>query len=260
LNSKSLAISLLLLVAFSPLALPAQRETFVIPSVRIPLNIKDQHASISVSGLLAFLRKDHGINVLQLSLTADLADLQQNLTPLLSSELDKDNPCGDRIAIQNATLSPLDPAALVVVQLHYERWACAKLFGKQQSKRLIGGNAVMQLKLTPAVEQNGAELRLIPELVSIDADGSLGELLRSGNLGELLRDKIRAAILSALQKGANLAATLPPPVQDYATITNAQFKDAGAGRLVAILTGEARITDDQLQALAKQLKHRLPSH
>jgi hypothetical protein len=51
--------------------------------------------------------KDRGLNILQLGLTADLSDLQQNMTGLLSSELDKDDRYGDRIAIENATLTPL---------------------------------------------------------------------------------------------------------------------------------------------------------
>jgi hypothetical protein len=134
--------------------------------------------------------KDRDLNILKLGLTADLSDLQQNMTGLLSSELDKDDRCGDRIAIENATLTPLDPASLAVVQLHYERWACANVFGKQEAKKLTGGNAVIQMKLTPAVEDNHTELRLVPEVGPIEANGSLGELLRSGTLGEILRDKI----------------------------------------------------------------------
>jgi hypothetical protein len=73
------------------------------------------------------------------------------------------------------------------------------------------------------------------------ADGSLGELLRSGAFGETIREKIRSSILSALHKGTNLAATLPPAVQGYVTIQNAEFKDAGEGNLLVVLDGEARI-------------------
>jgi hypothetical protein len=206
------------------------------------------------------MRKDRDLNLLKLELTADLADLQQNMTALLSSELDKDAPCGDRIEIRNATLTPMEPASLAVVQLHYERWACVKVFGKQQVKRLIGGNAVIQMKLTPSVGPNHTELRLVPELGPIEADGSLGELLRAGNLGEMLRDKIQAAILSAMQKGTDLGATLPPVVQGYVTIQNVRFRDAGSGRLALTLDGQVQITNEQLQVLSKQVKDRLPLH
>jgi hypothetical protein len=128
------------------------------------------------------------------------------------------------------------------------------VFGKQEAKRLIGGNAVIQMKLTPAVEDNNTEVRLVSEVGPIEADGSLGELFRSGTLGEILRDKIRSAIPSAMQEGTDLGAMHRPPVQGYATIQNAQFKSAGAECLVVILDGEVRITNEQIQALSKQVK------
>jgi hypothetical protein len=94
------------------------------------------------------------------------------------------------------------------------------------------------------------------EVGSIEADGSLGQLLRAGPLGEMLRDKIRNSVQSALQKGAELGATLPPSVQPYATIQNARFSSAGARRIEVVLTGESRITNEQLQALANEMETR----
>jgi hypothetical protein len=186
--------------------------------------------------------------------------LQQNLTALFGAELDKDDRCADRIQIQDATLTPIQPASLVVVQLHYERWVCAKLFGKQQVQELIGGNAVIRVRLTPSVGENHSELRLTPELRPIQADGSLGELLRAGNLGEIIRDKIQDTILSAMQKGLDCNAILPPLLQGSVTIQDARFRDAGSGRLIVTLDAQAQITDDQLQDLEKQLRSRLPFH
>jgi hypothetical protein len=242
------------LLSTIPARLQAPQEVaFKIPPVKIPINIKDQRVTIAVSALISLRSKDRGINDLKLELTADLADLQQNITGFLSAELDKNDRCGDRITIQNATLTPLDPAGFLVVQLHYERWACARVLGKEQVKRVIGGNAVMQMKLTPAVNDARTTLRLVPEVESIQADGSLGELLRSGALGDMLREKIRSAILSAMQKGTDLAASLPVAVQGHAAIENAQFKNGGQGRLLVFLTGEIQITNEQLQALSKQV-------
>ena len=230
--------------------------TFKIPPVKIPVNVKDQHITILASALLTLKTKAQGLNILNLQLKADLSDMQQHMTELLSVELDKDDHCGDRITIQKATLTPLEPASLAVVQLHYERWACVKVFGKQEAKRVVGGNAVMQLKLIPAIEEDNTELRLVPEVGPVEADGSLGELLRSGSLGEMLREKIRKAILNAMQKGTDLSATLPPAVQGYAKIKDARFRDAAGGRLLVLLDGEVQITNEQIQALAKQMKER----
>jgi hypothetical protein len=251
-----LLLPLLLLVASSPFA-SAQNLNLKIPAVKIPLTIKDQTVFITASGQINQLSKNHDANLFGLELRADLSDLQQNMTALLSSALDKDAQCGDRIAIQSATLTPVAGAAVATVQMHYERWACAKIFGKQQVKRLIGGNATIPLTLTPSVDETNTELRLIPELGPIQADGSLGELLRSPPIAGMLRDKIQTAIQAAMQKAANLAATLPPVAQPYATIQSAAFQDAGGGRIALVLDGQLRITKEQVQQLTQQIKSRV---
>jgi hypothetical protein len=256
----ALFIWLVSLVIFVALAVGATDKTvtFKIPPVKIPVNVKDQRITMLASGLITLTAKAaQGLNILNLQLTADMSDLQQNMTELLGAQLDKDDHCGDRITIQHATLTPAEPASLAVAQLHYERWACAKVFGKEQAKRVVGGNAVIQMSLTPAVEEDSTELRLVPDVGPIQADGSLGELLRSGTLCDLLREKIRNAILSAMQKGTDLAATLPPAVQGYAKIKDARFKDGGDGRLLVLLDGEIKITNEQIQALSKQVKERV---
>jgi hypothetical protein len=237
-----------------------QNVTFKIPPIKIPLTIKDQAITITASALISMVSKDRDINIFNLQLNADLSELQQHMTELLSSQLDKDDRCGDRIAIQDATLVPAAPVSLATVRLHYERWACVKAFGKQQAKRLVTGNAMIPLKLTPGVDENKTQLKLVPEVGTIEADGSLGELLRSGTIGEMIKEKIRTSILSALQKGTNLSATLPPAVQGYATIENAAFKDAGSGRLMVVLDGQIRITKEQVQQLSQQVKERMAKH
>jgi hypothetical protein len=254
---EGLAALALIAVVVAPQAARAQNAVIKVPPVAIPLNVKDQSITITASATLTLSSRDQNLRVLKLELIGDLTDLQSNLTALLSSALDKDDRCGELIAIQNATLTPADPASLVVVQLHVERRACIKAFGRQESKKLVGGDAQIQIKLTPEVEANNTELRLAADVGKIQADGSLGDLLRAGPLGNAIREKIRTAILSALQKGTDLQATLPPAAQPYATIQNAEFKDAGGGRLAVVLDGEVRLTPEQMQALANEVKERL---
>jgi hypothetical protein len=255
-----LALALVFVIGASPLDAAVQNVVFKIPPMKIPLDVKDQRITITASAILTISSKDRNLTILNLQLTGDLSDLQRNLTGLLSSQMDKDDRCGDRVTIQNATLKPVDPASIALVQLHVERWACVKLLGKQAAKRVLGGDAQIQIKLTPAIDKDSTELQLVPEVGEIQADGSLGELLRSGALGDALREKIRSSILSALHKGTNLGATLPPAVQGYVTIQNAEFKDAGDGRLLVVLDGEARITQEQVKLLSDQVKERTASH
>jgi hypothetical protein len=254
-----LALALLLVIVAFPLVVTAQNAVFKIPPVKIPLDVKDQPITITASAILTLSSRDRNLRILNLQLTGDLSDLQRNLTSLLSSQLDKDDRCGERIAIQNATLKPAEPASIAVVQLHVERWACVKVLGKQAAKKLLGGDAQVPIKLTPVIDKDSTELQLQPEVGEIQADGSLGELLRSGALGDAIREKVRSSILSALHKGTSLAATLPPAVQGYVTIQNAEFKDAGDGSLLVVLDGEARITQEQDKQLSDQVKERLAS-
>jgi hypothetical protein len=233
-----------------------QNLSFKVPSVKIPLNIKDQRVTLVASAQITRIAEESGVNVVKLDLIADLSDLQDNMTALLASELDSDDRCGDRIAIQHATFTPRDPAGLLTAQLHYERRACVKVLGKQQATKLVAGEAAIQMKLTPVVEENNTKLRLMAEVGSIEADGSLGELLRAGPLGEVLREKIRNSVQSALQKGADLGATLPPSVQPYVSIRSAEFRNAGSGRIEAALSGEFRISNEQLRTLANEVKNR----
>ncbi len=258
-KQRPLALALVLAMVASPLVATAQNVVFKIPPVKIPLDVKDQPITITASAILTISSRDRNLRILNLQLTGDLSDLQRNLTSLLSAQLDKDDHCGERVAIQNAALKPAEPASIAVVQLHVERWACVKVLGKQAAKKVLGGNAQVPIKLTPVIEKDSTELQLQPEVGEIQADGSLGEVLRSGALGDAIQEKVRSSILNALHKGTNLAATLPPAVQGYVTIQNAEFKDAGDGSLLVVLDGEARITQEQVKQLSDQVKERLAS-
>jgi hypothetical protein len=235
-----------------------QDLTFKIPPVKIPVNVENQPIEVVASGVISRVAAERGQNVFKLELVADLSDLQQSITQILRSQLNKSDRCGERIAIQNATLTPMAPASVVLAHVHFERWTCVKVFGKERPNKLVGGNGTIEVKLTPAVEQQST-LKLVPEVGRVEAEGPLGELLRSGSLGASLREKITKALLSAMQKGTNFKATLPPAVQDYATIEDARFQDVGSGSLGVVLDGRIQISNEQIKLLANQLKERLSS-
>lgn len=253
------AVVLSWMLAAQALSPAARNEdfTFRIPPQNIPLTVENQRLTIAASGNISVASRGREY-ILKLELDADLSDLQQNMTALLRSQLDKNDPCGDRIAIQHATLMPVPPAGEAVVQLHYERYACVKAFGKKMTKKLVGGNGTIQMKFTPTVEDRKT-LQLVPEVESIQADGSLGELLRSDSVGAMVREKLTKALLSAMQKGTDRSLTVPPAVQDIAMIDQAQFEDEGSGRLGVMLQGEVAISPQQIQLLKTQLKERLPA-
>jgi hypothetical protein len=226
-----------------------------IPPVKTTLDIENQPVNITASGTITMTERRQDRVAFNLELIADLSDLQKNMTTILQSELNKADRCGDHIEIQNAAVAPADPASMVTTQLHYERWACAKVFGKQQAHRMVGGNAVVEMKLTPAVE-DGRTIQLQPEVGRMQADGSLGEVLRTGPIEQMLREKIQHALQNATEKGTNFSATLPPAAQGYATVRSARFADGGGGRLDIVLEGEIHITSGQAQLLQSELQER----
>jgi hypothetical protein len=228
-----------------------QDSAFNLPPVKNSVDFEHQPISITTSGVISKGVAAGGQNTFKLELIADLSDLQQNITEVLHTQLDKAERCGERIAIQSATLTPLEPKSLVVVRLHYERWAC---FGREANE-MAEGNGTIEVKLTPSVAEDGA-LRLTPEIGRVEAEGLIGELLRSGSLGDTLRDKITESLLSTVRKGGDFNATLPPAARGNATLHRAQFQGTGSGKLLVVLDGVILVSNDQVTSLTSELKGR----
>jgi hypothetical protein len=235
-----------------------QDLTFNLPKVTNSINVAGQPVSISASGIV-FRQSagtpagtnENGRNLFSLKLTADLSDVQHNITAILRSKLTRSPRCGERLEIRQATLTPMAPASLVVARVHFERWVCPP--GQESPMEVAGGDGTIEVKLTPSVEQK-AGLGLISEITRVDAERFLRDMLRSGDLGDTLREQITAAVLYAMQKGTDPRATLPPAAQPSATLQKAQFQDAGAGQLSLVLEGQLQFSEEQTQQFAAQLK------
>ena len=100
----------------------SQDLTFNLPKVTNSINIAGQPVSIQASGAVSRQSTgtpaENGRNLFTLKLTADLSDVQQNITVILRSKLTRSPRCGERMEIQQATLTPLAPASLVVARVH----------------------------------------------------------------------------------------------------------------------------------------------
>jgi hypothetical protein len=223
---------------------------FDIPPVPVSVNVAGQPVEIVVSGNVSGVAEEP----LALNLHADLSDLQSHMTPLLQAELNQSNRCGERISVEKAALVPAAPAGRMTVQLHFEKWACLKVFGKENAKRLLGGNGSVEVLITPHV-QDGNSVSLDAEIGDIDADGSLGEILHS-EYGATLRDKIRQALLKAIQKSASLEAVVPAPAQPFITIQTVAFAERGTGILVLNLVGRLKVPGGQIAAVLEQFSNK----
>ena len=223
---------------------------FSIPAFKSSVTIARQPVAITTSAVIFRGAAENGENVFKVETTTDLADLQANLTAILGAQLDKAERCGERIEVQEATLTPADPAGEVVVRLHYARWVCTRTMSNEMAE----GNATVGLKLTAGVGANG-ELQVAAEIGRVQADKFLADLVRSGELGVALQEKIGSAVLAAI---TNFQSALPPA----ATSTRARsvrFQNSRADELSAVVSGELRISEDQTKLLANQLKERVAS-
>lgn len=247
------AILAWVMLALGALEARAADGALRLPSIPVKLDVEGRPLAVTVSGTVSPTPAAQGGETLRARLEADLSDLQRNLTDILRAHLNRDEKCGDRIAVQNATLVPAAPAATLTANLHVEKWACAKALGKEVAKRLTGGDAAVIVRLTPALEDAGA-VRLDADVVSMDASGPLGDLLRSGPLGDALREKIRHSLVSSLRKVADFKASLPPAVQQIAAIRGAEFRDGGSGALVLAVSSEVHVTEERARSLLDRVK------
>ncbi len=255
--------------------------TFSLPPMTNSVSVDGEDVSITTSG--AVFRKsaatpsgtssgiptptsfaasaENGHNLFSLTFIADLSDVQQNITAILRAALNRSPRCGERIEIQQASLTPLAPtSSLVVANLHFERWVCPagqahEGLGAQSPTEVADGNATLEVKLTPSFE--ASRLALASEITRVEATGQLRNSLRSGDLGIALRDQITASLLAALQKSADIKTTLPPVAQQPAALQKAQFQDVGADQLSLVLDGQLQFSDEQTKQFATQLKQRL---
>jgi hypothetical protein len=232
-------------------ALPAFAAdlAFEIPPVPVSVNIAGQPVGVTISGDLSGSQDS-----ITLKLRADLADLQSHITPLLQTELNQSNRCGERISVEKATLAPAAPGASLTIQVHFEKWICIKALGKENARRLVGGEGTVNVILTPALDDGNA-IRLDAEIGAIDADGPLGELLHSGTMGDAIRGKIREALLKAIQKSTVLEAAVPAQARPFVTIQSVAFAERGSGILALNLTGRVLVPSEQISSVLEQFQH-----
>lgn len=222
-------------------AQPGNPAALKIPPVKATIDLDHQPVEITVWGTVS----PAPAGIFELALTVDLGGLQTNLTPVLAAQLNQSDRCGERVTVEKAVLAPETPAGLLTANVNFERYACVKALGKQIVKRLVGGHVVIEVNLTPSVEDNS--IMLTAEVRKLDADGSLGEVPRSGDFGDSIGEKIEDSVESAIQKSADLKLALPAEIGNAATIQTVQFANGGNGRLWLTIGGEARLSAEQLR-------------
>jgi len=231
-----------------------QGFTYNLTPAKSTIDIGGQAMAVTTSGIISKTTSDKGDNTFAVELSEDLSDLQLEMPDVLRLQLEKSDRCGERIAIQSAELTPRDPAALVVAQLHFERWSCSPLFGRDSMNEIVEGNGTIEIQLTPAVAPDGS-MKLVAQIGRVDAQGLIGDLLRSGSLGETIRDKTAETFAAIMRRGNDFKNALPSGARSYTTLHHAEFQGTGSGKLVLRLNGEIHVSNEQLTALTTDLEH-----
>ena len=227
--------------------------TLHLSPVQSVIDIEKRPIAITLGGTISKVAaEDH--NRFNMELAADVSDLQQKIGQILESKFNQSDPCGEQVAIQEASLTAQAPASLVVTQLHLARWTCFGSLGQASPNELAEGNGTIELKFTPLVAANRT-LQLVPGVNRVNAEGFVGEQLRSGSLGVALREEITRMLLSAMQTEVYFKAILPAVAQEHAVLEKAEFREAGGVRVV--LDGTIQISDEQVKLMVNQLKDRL---
>lgn len=156
-----------------------------LPPAKTSINFGGQAVIIAADAVISG-RPNSLEDIFRLLVTADMSDLQEHMTAILKSELDTQEPCGDRLTVVNAALKPAAPAGALTATIHYERWVCVKIMGKAVNKKLVGGDGDVPVNLTASVQDN--DLKLIAAVGTIVARGALGEILRSAPVRDRLRE------------------------------------------------------------------------
>jgi len=235
-----------------------QDLAFTLPQVKTSVRVQNLMIPVAVSGSLSQISAQGSQRIFKLELIADLTELQQNITSLLRTQLDSSETCGQRVAIQQASLTPAAPASLLVVRLHFERWMCLRNSGQPTSTELAESEGTVEIKLAAAIEkQKPNTLAVSAAFGRIDASGMLSEVLHSGALGEDLQDGAAQSLLSAGRAGMDFGTSLPPAVRNSANIQSARFRDLGVGGLSVVLDGQVEISNEQADQLASQLNQTL---
>lgn len=221
----------------------AARIELDIPPISTSVDAAGRSIPVIVSGSISessVHAGDPAVRIFDFHLRAGLGGFADNITSVVEAELNRSERCGNRISIQNAILAPAPPSARLTIQLHAEKWACLKAFGHENTKRIVNGDATVEVSITPVVDPAGT-LRLDADVGRVDANGSLGELVHNNVLGPEMRDRIRDSIARALERVSNPEATMPSAARPFALLGSAAFNQSEDGRLGLILNGQIKI-------------------
>ncbi|SRR6266545_1102116 len=176
-----------LLMAVPPAA--ALRLTLELSSFPVDQSLEGQTVRFVISGDILLIEEGETATT-QLSVLADMSDLQAKIAPIVQRLGNRDDECGDQLRLHTVNLAPADPLAEIFIAGHYEKWVCVNLpFGGRAKTRLFEQSASAKIRLTPRIE-GGQTITIASDVYDLDANGLFGGILKDNVLGPPLRDDL----------------------------------------------------------------------
>jgi len=229
----------------------ADDVTFNLPVVKTRANAANRSIEVDVSGSLSQTAVQNGQRTFKVELYGNLSDLQHNVAELLRV-LDRSNTCGENLTVRRAALTGSSAGGILLLDLHFERWACMRIGTQTASNELAESDGTVEVKLVPSMGPSNT-LKLDAALGKINATGFMGEALRSGDLGDDIRQNAALPLLTVTRATTDLAAVLPAAIQSSVTLHSAKFQSTAVGDINLVLEGEAALSDQQAKDLAREL-------
>jgi hypothetical protein len=238
----------------------AEQPIFTMPPATTSVTIGSQTIVVSTSGTISSIPATNLDHWVHLQMSSNLGGLQQSITQILQSQLAHSAPCGERVAIPRAIVGTSSPTTDVWVQLHFERWVCLGGTASKTPMEVMEADGTMAVKITPKAEKDGS-LSILTQIETVEANGMLAEMLRSGPLGDAVVEKVKNSFVTALQNSLKLDAVLLKMGLDSAAIETAKFvRDSDGGTLAIALDGHLHLSGDQVTALNGQKSESLPTY
>ena len=229
----------------------AASEPFSIPfapfTVSVP--VEDRLITIAISGTATAVDLGDALDV-RADITVSLADLQSQIAAIVQKKMNRDDDCNEKLRVNTVDLRATPPIATLAAAAHYEKWACAMGI----KTRLFEQNGDVRLAVVPVVEPD--TIRVTFTLLSVDADGALGGLLRDEIFGAWLLDQLRGLIPKNVTV-ARLRDALPAVLHEIpAALTDVAIVDSGGGVPAIRGTLKMKIGADKMLAILSALQEK----
>ncbi|MCP4327611.1 MAG: hypothetical protein GY791_04135 [Alphaproteobacteria bacterium] len=179
-------------------------------------------------------------------LDADLRPVQQRVQDLLRARLDRDNPCGDRVRVEAASLTPAPPAARLSTTLTYARALCIGQNKKKIRTRLFDETGTIVVDIVPGTRDG--RIVVTVKVVSVTAKSPLRQILSNPGLLQPVADRIAGDAIREIE------GLVPAPIRDFAPRYTAAVFYAREGTGLGIAIEALRRTSEaELARLAALL-------